>query len=174
MAPLPARLYGAGGLPWIRHGIPRPTPLADPHRMIALTGLFAAAFLAATLIPAQSEALLVVLARQGDHDPRLLWAVATLGNVLGSLVNWGIGRFAGGWAMRRPSAVARLDRAQGWYARYGWWSLWGSWLPVIGDPITLAAGLMREPLWRFLTVVTLAKGGRYALLLAATMAWPSS
>lgn len=139
--------------------------------MLALSGLFAAAFLAATLIPAQSEAVLVALILAGGHPLWLLLAVATLGNVLGSVVNWVIGRcmmrFAG--HPRFPFSETQVARAQGWYGRWGWISLFGAWLPVVGDPLTLAAGLMREPLWRFLIVVTLAKFGRYAALAAITL-----
>ncbi|MBL4916761.1 YqaA family protein [Szabonella alba] len=139
--------------------------------MFALTGLFLAALLAATLIPAQSEAVLVALILNGAHPVWLLLAVATAGNVLGAVVNWVLGRFLMRFAghPRFPVPRYRIAQAQGWYARWGWFSLLGSWLPVVGDPLTLAAGMMREPLWRFLIVVTLAKAGRYALLAAATL-----
>lgn len=131
-----------------------------------LIGLFLAAFAAATLVPAQSEAILVALLLAGDRPAELLLAVATAGNVLGSVLNWGIGRFLSRFAGRRwfPVSPRALDRARGWYLRYGWPSLLLSWVPVIGDPITVAAGLMREPAWRFLIVVTAAKGGRYLAL----------
>lgn len=131
-----------------------------------LLALFLSAFAAATLVPAQSEALLVAMLLAGDRAPDLLLIVATAGNVLGSGVNWGIGRFLSGLAGRRwfPVSPRALDRARGWYGRYGWPSLFLSWVPVIGDPITVAAGLMREPAWRFLLVVTLAKGARYLAL----------
>lgn len=134
--------------------------------MLSLTGLFLAAFLAATLIPAQSEAVLVTLLLAKAQPVWLLLAVATLGNVLGSLVNWAAGRFLMRFAGHRrfPFTPAQVARAQGWYQRWGWFSLFASWVPVIGDPLTLAAGIMREPLWRFLIVVTLAKFGRYAIL----------
>ena len=66
---------------------------------------------------------------------------------------------------------ARLQQAQHWYARYGRWSLLLSWMPVIGDPLTLVAGVMRERLWIFVAIVTLAKAGRYAALAAITLAW---
>lgn len=139
--------------------------------MLALAGLFLAAFLAATLIPAQSEAVLVALILAGGHPLWLLLGVATLGNVLGALVNWGAGRFLMRFAdhPRFPFPPARIAAAQGWYGRWGWVSLFGSWLPIIGDPLTFAAGVMREPLWRFLAVVTLAKFGRYAALAAITL-----
>ncbi|WP_377292028.1 YqaA family protein [Rhizobium sp. SG2393] len=134
--------------------------------MTAYIGLFAAAFLAATLFPAQSEGLLAYLVHAGAHSVVLLVAVASLGNVLGSLVNWMIGRGVERFRDRRwfPVSPGRLVRAQAWYHRYGRWSLLASWLPVVGDPITLVAGVLREPLWSFLLLVTLAKTGRYALI----------
>lgn len=138
---------------------------------MALTGLFLAAFVAATLIPAQSEAVLVAMILSGGYPVWLLLAVATAGNVLGSVVNWALGRYLLHFADRRwfPVSPAALERATQWYGRWGRWSLLGAWLPVVGDPITLAAGVLREPLWRFVLVVTLAKGGRYAVLAWATL-----
>lgn len=134
-----------------------------------LFGLFLAAFAAATLLPLQSEALLVGLVLQGDYSVILLVAVATLGNVLGSVVNWWLGRFIERWQDRRwfPVSPARLAGARVHYRRYGRWSLLLSWLPVVGDPLTVVAGVMGEPLWRFLLIVSLAKAGRYAVLAAA-------
>ncbi len=128
-----------------------------------LAGLFAVALVAATLLPAQSEAVLVALLIAGDRAPLTLLAVATAGNVLGSVINWAIGWQAARFADRRwfPVTAAGMARASGWYRRYGVWTLLGSWLPVIGDPLTVVAGAMKEPLWRFLALVILAKGGRY-------------
>jgi membrane protein YqaA with SNARE-associated domain len=108
----------------------------------------------------------------GQQPAWLLLLVATAGNVLGSAVNWwlgcGIERFQG----RRwfPASPAALDRAAGWYRRHGRWSLLLSWVPVIGDPLTVIAGVLREPLASFLLLVTLAKGGRYLLLAFGTAA----
>lgn len=138
--------------------------------MLALTGLFLAAFIAATLIPAQSEALLVALLLAKNQPVWLLLSVATAGNVFGAIVNCAIGRFLMRFSdhPRFPFSSKQVVRAQDWYNRWGWVSLLGSWLPIIGDPLTLAAGMMREPLWRFLLVVTLAKFGRYAALALLT------
>ncbi len=133
--------------------------------------MFLAALVAATLIPAQSEAVLVALILSASQPPWLLVTVATFGNVLGSAINWAIGRFAIRFADRRwfPVSQPALDRASAWYGRWGHWSLLGAWLPVVGDPLTLAAGLLREPFWRFAMIVTLAKGGRYLALAWATL-----
>lgn len=138
--------------------------------MQELFGLFFAALIAATLIPAQSEAVLVGLLLANAAPFWLLLAVATAGNVLGSVLNWLLGRFLIGYAAHWwfPVSPRALDKAQGWYGRWGWYSLFGAWLPIVGDPLTVAAGLMREPLPRFFLVVTLAKFGRYlALMLLA-------
>ena len=136
--------------------------------MAALSGLFFAALLAATLIPAQSEAVLLALILDASHPLWLLLVVATVGNVLGSMVNWALGRHLARFAGARwfPVSPRALARAQAWYHRWGWWSLFASWVPIVGDPLTAAAGIMREPFWRFALVVTLAKGGRYIALAA--------
>lgn len=129
----------------------------------ALGGLFAVAFAAATLLPAQSEAALAALILSGTYPPAVLIAVASLGNILGSTVNWLLGRGIDRFRDRRwfPVSPGMLDRASRWYRRYGRWSLLLSWMPVIGDPLTLAAGVLREPFWSFLSLVTLAKVARY-------------
>ena len=142
---------------------------------VGYLGLFVAAFGAATLLPLQSEAVLVGLLLNGQYGMWLLLAVATVGNVLGSLVNWWLGRGIERFKDRRwfPVSPARLEQAGQHYRRYGHWSLLLSWLPIVGDPLTLVAGVMREPLARFLLIVTLAKGARYAVLAWATLGWQS-
>jgi membrane protein YqaA with SNARE-associated domain len=139
----------------------------------ALAGLFAAAFVAATLLPAQSELVLAGLLAAGRIDPAVLFAVATAGNVLGSLFNWGIGRFLGHHRDRRwfPVKPAHIDRAAAWFGRWGVWSLLFAWLPVVGDPLTLVAGILRVNVWLFLTLVTLGKAARYAAI-AAVLVFP--
>lgn len=141
--------------------------------MIAYLGLFSSALIAATLLPMQSEAVLVGLLLAQNQPVVALILVATLGNVLGSLINWYLGRFLLHYQDRRwfPSSEQKLGRAENWYRRYGRWSLLGSWLPLVGDPLTVVAGVMREPLWSFLAFVTIAKGTRYVLLAAGTLAW---
>lgn len=134
-------------------------------------GLFAVAFVAATLLPAQSEAALGGLIAMGTFSPVALVAVASAGNVLGSIVNWLIGRRIEAFRERRwfPASPKMLDRATGWYRRYGRWSLLLSWVPVIGDPLTLVAGVLREPLWSFVALVAVAKTVRYVLVAAAVV-----
>ena len=129
-------------------------------------GLFLAAFGAATLLPMQSEAVLAGMLVSEYYDPLLLLTVATLGNVLGSVVNWLLGLGVERYRDRRwfPVGPDKLQKAQNVYHRYGYWSLPLSWVPLIGDPLTLVAGIMREPLWRFLLIVSVAKGARYLIL----------
>ncbi|MBJ2347504.1 MULTISPECIES: YqaA family protein [Pseudomonas] len=136
-------------------------------------GLFLTAFGAATLLPLQSEALLVGLVLSERQAAWLLMGIATLGNVLGSLVNWWLGTRLEQFKDRRwfPVSPSHLDKARRHYQRYGYWSLLLSWLPIIGDPLTLVAGVMGEPWRRFLLIVTLAKGLRYGVLVLATLGW---
>jgi len=133
-------------------------------------GLFLAAFTAATLLPAQSEALVVGLLLT-DYAPWLVLAVASVGNILGSVVNWFLGRGIDRFRGRRwfPVSPAALARAEGWYSRYGRWSLLLAWAPIIGDPLTVVAGVLRETFLVFLLLVSIAKIGRYLILAAATL-----
>lgn len=137
------------------------------------SGLFAVAFAAATVLPMQSEAALAGLLLSGAYPPLLLVAVASVGNILGSIVNWGLGRGIDRFGGRRwfPPSGALLDRAAKWYHRYGRWTLLLSWVPIFGDPLTVIAGVLREPLASFVLLVALAKIGRYLLVLALTTGW---
>ncbi|MEO9611551.1 MAG: YqaA family protein [Nitratireductor sp.] len=139
--------------------------------LLSLVGLFAVAFVAATILPAQSEAALVGLLILGEQSPVLLVIVATIGNVLGSVTNWLLGRWVEHYRDRRwfPVGQQALDRATGWYRRWGRWSLLLSWAPIGGDALTVAAGVLREPFWSFLMLVTVAKAGRYIVLAAITL-----
>ncbi len=141
--------------------------------LAAYAGLFGAAFLAATILPAQSETALVGLLLTGAYPPALLLFVASVGNVAGSVVNWLLGRSVERYRDRRwfPVGAPALERAQGWYRRYGRWSLLLSWAPVVGDPLTVTAGVMREPFLPFLLLVALAKTGRYLVLAALALGW---
>jgi membrane protein YqaA with SNARE-associated domain len=140
--------------------------------LLAYAGLFAVAFLAATLLPAQSEAALVGLLATERYPAIVLLAVASAGNVLGSCVNYAIGRFLAETERFKhvPGSMHR-DRAERWYRRYGRWSLLGSWLPLVGDPLTAVAGVLREPFIVFLALVTAAKVGRYLVLIALHQVW---
>ncbi len=138
----------------------------------AYLGLFLAAFIAATILPMQSEAALVALLL-ADFNPWALVAVASAGNVLGSVVNWLLGRGIERFRERRwfPASPSAMARAERFYRRYGRWTLLLSWVPIVGDPLTVVAGVLREPFWSFLALVTLAKVGRYVALAAITLSW---
>ncbi len=133
--------------------------------------LFLAAFLAATIIPAQSEAGLSTLIITSSNSVIVLVAVAAIGNVLGAVVNWYLGRWIDKFSCRRwfPIKPARLMRAKLWYRKYGRWSLLLSWVPFIGDPITVAAGVLREPILFFLLIVCFAKTMRYIFVAVITL-----
>lgn len=129
-------------------------------------GLFFTALLAATLLPAYSELLFGGLLLQG-YDPLALWAWASAGNTLGSAVNWALARFFLHFEDRRwfPFKRDKLARAQGWFQRYGVWSLLMAWAPIGGDALTFVAGLMRVRFGLFLLLVGIGKATRYALIL---------
>ena len=135
----------------------------------ALGGLFAIAFVAATILPAQSETVLVGLQMAG-YPVILLVVVASLGNTLGAVVNWALGRGIERFKHRRwfPASAAALARATRWYGRWGRWSLLFSWMPIGGDALTVVAGVLKEPIWSFVLLVGIGKTLRYAILAAAT------
>ncbi|WP_414898834.1 YqaA family protein [Rhodovulum sp. YEN HP10] len=139
--------------------------------VLQLFALFAAAFGAATILPFQSELVFVGLQLAGQISIGWLILVASIGNVLGAVVNYLLGRGIERFRHRRwfPASEAQLDRAQHWYGRWGVWTLLLSWAPF-GDAFTVVAGMMRTPIWLFLLLVTLAKTGRYAALAWATAA----
>ncbi len=141
--------------------------------LTAVFTLFASAFTSATLLPGSSEVVLLALLAAEQGQAMVLLAVATVGNVSGSLVNWVLGRFFAHWRQARwfPVGAAEYARAEGWFQRYGSWLLLASWVPVVGDPLTVVAGAFRVGFWRFMVLVTLAKFGRYAVLVFGYLWW---
>ena len=139
--------------------------------MMSYLGLFLSALVAATLLPAQSEVVLAGLLALGEQPVWALIAVATAGNVLGSVINWVLGRYIEHFRDRRwfPVRGSQLDRFQRMYHRWGRWSLLLSWAPFIGDPLTVIAGVLREPLWSFVLIVLVAKLGRYLVVAGLTL-----
>ena len=95
-----------------------------------------------------------------------LIAVATLGNVLGATFNWWLGRLTENLRAKKwfPVNEKQLHKAERFYGRYGRYSLLLSWVPIIGDPITVVAGILREPLLSFVLLVTIAKCARYVFV----------
>ncbi len=135
--------------------------------MADLAGLFLVAFSAATLLPGGSEAALLALDALGGRSTLTLLAVASAGNVLGAVANYWLGRGALRFQDRRwfPVSPAALEKGRAWFARWGQWSVLLAWVPVIGDPITVAAGVMRMNFALFTLLVTLSKTLRYMALL---------
>ena len=135
--------------------------------------LFISAFGAATLLPLQSEAVLVGLLMQHKYSVALLIIVASIGNILGSCINWYLGLRIERFKDKKwfPVSENNMIKAEKIYQKYGFWSLLLSLLPVIGDPITLIAGLFREKFWRFLLMVFIAKTGRYICIYLIFQGW---
>ena len=104
-----------------------------------------------------SEGVLAAMLVQADANRVALWAVATAANSAGSAVNWALGRFCLHWRDKRlfPIASASLDRASTWFGRYGGVSLLFAWLPIVGDPLTFAAGVLRYNFPLFLVLVAI-------------------
>jgi membrane protein YqaA with SNARE-associated domain len=135
--------------------------------ILELAGLFLIAFTAATLLPGGSEAALLALASFSTHSLATLLIVASVGNTLGSVVNYFLGRLALHYQDRKwfPISKRDLSKAHGWFSRWGQWSLLLAWVPIIGDPLTFAAGVMRMHFGLFLTLVAISKTMRYIVML---------
>lgn len=135
--------------------------------------LFAASFLAATILPFSSEVILFALLREG-YPPLVLLATATLGNILGSFANYGLGRWLLHYRDRRwfYFSEEQIGKGQRWFKRTGFWVLLLAWLPVVGDALTLVAGVMKVRVWLFLLLVALGKGLRYLSILTLSSWWP--
>ena len=140
----------------------------------ALAGLFLAAFGAATVLPFQSEVVLGALMAGTSVPVWMLFVTASVGNTLGSVINYWLGlaihRVEGRWWF--PASKEQMERARVWYLRWGVWTLLLSWAPF-ADPLTIIAGVVRTPFILFLALVAVAKTGRYAALiwLCDTVTW---
>ena len=132
--------------------------------MVYLT-LFTVAFLSATLLPLGSEALLLYDITQ-NYSVLLLWVFATLGNTLGSMLNYWLGLKGEEYLERKKYlSVKKMERSRRFFDTYGGWTLLLSWVPVIGDPLTFIAGVLRYDFKVFTLIVFLAKGTRYAVII---------
>lgn len=140
--------------------------------MFELIGLFTAAFLSATLLPGSSEVALVAVLATGRSSLVDALIVATIGNTFGSCVNWALGLFVTRWRGSRffPIKEEDYERYCALYQKFGLWSLLASWVPIIGDPLTVMAGIFRTPLLVFLPIVAFAKLLRY-LVVAGAVSW---
>lgn len=130
----------------------------------SLWALFLSAFLASTLLPGGSEIVLGALAYQGHHDPWALLVVATAGNTLGGMSTWGVGRFVDWWYPSKNIRQAKYQRAMEWIRRWGSPALILSWVPIVGDPLCLAAGWLRIHWVVALFWIGLGKAARYVVI----------
>lgn len=135
--------------------------LADTGYM----GLFLAAFLAATVLPLSSEVVLGVLLVH-EYNPIFAVGVATVGNVLGAVVNYYMGVWGSVIVFQKILRVSEesLVKAENRFKQYGIFSLLFAWVPVIGDPLTIVAGMLKVRLSFFLVLVGIGKGLRYIFI----------
>ncbi|EGU32472.1 hypothetical protein VII00023_22356 [Vibrio ichthyoenteri ATCC 700023] len=128
----------------------------------ALWVLFFSGFLSATLLPGGSEAGLIATLSLNQYTPSIVILVATIGNTLGGLTNYWLGL----WLPNRTQNEKHGHKAIQWLQKYGYWSLFFSWLPVIGDPLCLAAGWVRMRFLPVFWLILIGKAFRYSLLTA--------
>ena len=129
--------------------------------------LFLSAFLAATILPGSSEVMLAGLVLLDPASTATLLMCATVGNTAGAAVNWYLGRSLMHFVGRRwfPVSSHRIERASSFFNRYGSWPLLLAWLPVVGDPLTVAAGMLRIRFVVFLPLVAIGKAVRYVFVI---------
>ena len=139
--------------------------------LLSLGSLFIVAFGAATILPFQSEIVFVALQLRGDIPIEWIILFASVGNILGSGLNYALGRVLERYRGRRwfPVSEAQLDRARDWYLKWGVWTLLFSWAPL-GDALTIVAGVMRTNVWLFFLFVSIAKTVRYIVVAMVTAA----
>ena len=125
--------------------------------------LFAISFLAATILPFSSELTLAGLIATSDYDNLLLLIVACFGNVFGSVVNWALGSYSRNLTTKKwfPFKETQIERSSKWFRKFGKWSLLFAWVPVVGDPLTLVAGILRVKFIDFIILVVIGKVSRY-------------
>ncbi len=139
---------------------------------LGLGGMFLSSFLAATILPLSSEVVLGLLLA-GGYGTLPVVAVATTGNVLGSVVNYWLGLAGSQWLTRKFSRISEeeLQRARDRFQSWGTASLLLAWVPVLGDPLTVVAGMLRVNLWIFILLVTIGKLLRYLVVAGVAGYW---
>jgi len=128
--------------------------------------LFALSFLAATILPFSSELTLAGLIATSNYDNLLLLIVASFGNVLGSVVNWALGFYSRNLTIKKwcPFKETQIEKSSKWFTKFGKWSLLFAWVPILGDPLTLVAGLLRVRFLDFIILVAIGKVSRYLIV----------
>ena len=126
--------------------------------------LFTTAFISATLFPLGSEALLIYDITQG-YNIYLLLFFATIGNSLGSVINYFLGLKGEEYLINKKLLNEKyISKTKTYFDKYGFWSILFSWLPIIGDPITFVAGILKYDFRKFLILVIIAKFSRYLFI----------
>jgi membrane protein YqaA with SNARE-associated domain len=125
--------------------------------------LFIISFLAATILPFSSELTLAGLIASSNYDNLLLLIVASFGNVLGSIVNWALGFYSRNLTTKKwfPFKETQIEKSSIWFRKFGKWSLLFAWVPIVGDPLTLVAGMLRVKFIDFIILVAIGKVSRY-------------
>ena len=128
--------------------------------------LFIISFLAATILPFSSELTLAGLMTTSSYDNLFLLIIASLGNIFGSVVNWILGFYSRNLSKKKwfPFKDEQIEKSSKWFNKFGRWSLFFAWVPIIGDPLTLAAGLLKVKFVEFLILVTIGKVSRYLVI----------
>ncbi len=134
---------------------------------LGLAGLFLSSFLAATILPFSSEAVLAAMAL-GPWSTVALWTAASAGNWLGGMSSYGLGRMGdpqriANWLRTDPD---KSERLRSWVDRHGFWAALLTWLPVVGDPLAIALGLGRARPMTVAVLMFMGKALRYAVVLA--------
>ena len=132
--------------------------------------LFISSFLSSTILPGHSEIILTAFIFLKKYPIIDLIFFASIGNILGSILNWCIGYFLTNLKDRKwfPINKLQLTRASKWFLKYGKWSLFFCWVPIIGDPLTIVAGIFRFPIHIFILIVSFAKTMRYLIIYLVT------
>ena len=128
--------------------------------------LFFISFLAATVLPFSSELTLAGLISTSNYNNLLLLVVASFGNVLGSVFNWSLGFYSRNLSTKKwfPFKETQIERSSKWFSKFGKWSLLFAWLPIVGDPLTFVAGLLRVRFLDFIILVAIGKVSRYLIV----------
>ena len=128
--------------------------------------LFFVSFLSATILPFSSELTLAGLISTSNYDNLLLLVFASFGNVLGSVFNWGLGFYARNLTIKKwfPFKETQIERSSKWFSKFGKWSLLFAWVPIVGDPLTFVAGLLRVRFLDFIILVAIGKVSRYLII----------
>ena len=129
---------------------------------IGLWMLFSTGFLSATLLPGGSEVNLIAAIAEGNHPAWQILVAVTVGNTLGGVTNYGLGRFL----PTRKLQGRQIHRAKRWVNHYGVWGLLFSWLPIIGDPMCLVAGWLRLNFGWCCVAIFIGKALRYGAIFA--------